>query len=84
MMTNLRERSQFRWLTIWLMPIPIVILVLLPVALLVTEWFDATWARVSLSTIAVAVYAVCSLLLRRALPSLERSTRLKDGKTSQS
>lgn len=62
------------------MPIPVVALVVVALALLLKDSLHETWVRVLLGVIAVGIYAVSSLVLRRALPTLEKAANIEGDK----
>lgn len=66
-----RERQQFRWMTVWLMPIPLTVLVVGAIALALKSSLHEAWARGLLLVVAIGVYLLASRGLRRALPSIE-------------
>ena len=70
-----REISQFRWVTVWLMPLPFVALILLIVGLLSMHFIDRATLRIVLLLVAVIGYPVTSFYLRQALPKLEEMFR---------
>lgn len=69
---NEKSRSQFRWVTAWLMPIPAVALVVMVLALSLMHFMDKTLLQIVLVIVAVVVYVATSVILRRALPTLEK------------
>jgi hypothetical protein len=70
-----RHISQFRWITVWLMPLPIVALILMVVTLLLMHFIDRSTLQIVLLTVAVIAYTAASVYLRRALPKLEKMFR---------
>jgi hypothetical protein len=75
-----RELAQFRWFMVWLMPIPVVVLIVAASAFLLKHLLHETWVRILVGAISVGTYAVSSWLLRRALPAIEEAANLKDGR----
>jgi len=78
-MPTVRKRKQFRWLTVWLMPIPAAFLVVVALAWFLRESLHQLWARVLLCVVAAAIYGIGSFVLRRAIPELEKTAGLQDG-----
>ena len=66
-----RKREQFRWVTVWLMPLPLTILVVGALGTLLRSSLDQPWARACLVLVAAAAYLLGSAALRRALPRIQ-------------
>jgi hypothetical protein len=72
-----REEKQFRWVTIWLMPIPLVLIVAMVVTLALMQFISTEMLDVIVGLTSVIVYVATSVGLRRAIPDIERVRRGK-------